>query len=61
MDDLRKEHVPPNTNNSVAVANGNRLAGNGLKCSGIADKRLPLYGYSIETINMLLIPMIQSK
>lgn len=25
------------------------------------DKRLSLYGYTLETINMLLLPMMQSK
>jgi glutamate synthase (NADPH/NADH) len=25
------------------------------------DKRLSLYGYSLETINLLLLPMVQTK
>jgi glutamate synthase (NADH) len=29
--------------------------------SGIFDARLSLYGYSTETIHMLLVPMIQNK
>lgn len=29
--------------------------------SGLGDKRLPLYGYSTETIHMLLMPMINNK
>lgn len=29
--------------------------------SGLADKRLPLYGYSTETIHMLLLPMVNNK
>lgn len=27
----------------------------------LKDPRLPLYAYTIETINMLLLPMIQTK
>lgn len=29
--------------------------------SGLTDKRLPLYGYSTETIHLLLLPMINNK
>ncbi|XP_050309915.1 uncharacterized protein LOC126745911 [Anthonomus grandis grandis] len=29
--------------------------------SGLSDKRLPLYGYSTETIHILLLPMINNK
>lgn len=31
------------------------------EASGLADKRLPLYGYSTETIHILLLPMINNK
>ncbi|KAK9869813.1 hypothetical protein WA026_003542 [Henosepilachna vigintioctopunctata] len=29
--------------------------------SGLGDKRLPLYGYSTETVHLLLLPMINNK
>lgn len=38
------------------VTNGNTSA-----VSGLGDKRLGLFGYTIESINMLLLPMIQNK
>lgn len=28
---------------------------------GIVDTRLPLFGYTTETVNMLLTPMFQNK
>lgn len=50
MEELRKAHLD---------------AGNVLKPkyqpSGLTDKRLQLYGYSSETIHMLLLPMINNK
>lgn len=50
MEDLRKAHAQ---------------AGNSLKAtfapSGFADKRLSLYGYTTETVYMLLLPMINNK
>lgn len=50
MDELRKAHLD---------------AGRQLKPkyepSGLSDKRLPLYGYSTETIHLLLLPMINNK
>ncbi|XP_023287581.1 glutamate synthase [NADH], amyloplastic isoform X2 [Orussus abietinus] len=72
MDDLRAEYVT--TDDDEAIKNGhssdviNRNGLNGLdnevsKVHGIwgGDKRLSLYGYTIETINLLLLPMIQTK
>lgn len=62
MDDLRKAHNPYASNGTISAINGNGVSyENGTKCSGLADKRLSLYGYNLETINMLLIPMIQNK
>lgn len=29
--------------------------------TGLEDKRLGLFGYTLESINMLLLPMIQNK
>nr|CAH7738975.1 unnamed protein product [Callosobruchus chinensis] len=50
IEELRKAHLD---------------AGNTTKAkyepSGLADKRLALYGYSTETIHMLLMPMINNK
>jgi len=72
MADLRAEHEG---NNSVTLANGN-IDGVGDtivsgSVSGITDeclarvwggdRRLSLFSYSIETINLLLLPMIQTK
>lgn len=72
MADLRSEHEV--NNKSVIVANGN-IDGivdmqvgsvNGITDEGLAkvwggDRRLSLFSYSIETINLLLLPMIQTK
>lgn len=50
MEEMRKAHLD---------------SGRALKAkyepSGLADKRLPLYGYSTETIHMLLLPMVNNK
>ncbi|XP_048484949.1 glutamate synthase [NADH], amyloplastic isoform X2 [Plutella xylostella] len=54
MEDIHKS-VPEA---SASVANG---TANGNAVTGLSDKRLSLYGYTIETINMLLLPMIQNK
>lgn len=50
MDEFRKAHL-----------DANRPAKPKYETSGLADKRLPLYGYSTETIHMLLLPMINNK
>lgn len=50
MEELRKVHVD---------------AGRSLKVkyepSGLGDERLSLFGYSTETIHLLLLPMINNK
>jgi glutamate synthase (NADH) len=54
MDDIRhadKLSHQENTENGVIRSDK----------AGIFDMRLPLYGYSTETIHMLLVPMIQNK
>ena len=51
MEDIHKS-LPP----YEGVTNGNTSA-----ISGLGDKRLGLFGYTIESINMLLLPMIQNK
>ncbi|CAH0729004.1 unnamed protein product, partial [Brenthis ino] len=51
MEDIHKS-LP----SSEVAANGNNTA-----VSGLGDPRLGLFGYTIESINMLLLPMIQQK
>ncbi|EFA03092.1 uncharacterized protein LOC658584 isoform X1 [Tribolium castaneum] len=50
MEELRKAHLE-----------ANRPAKPSYEPSGLGDKRLSLYGYSTETIHMLLLPMINNK
>jgi glutamate synthase (NADPH/NADH) len=50
MEELRKAHLE-----------ANRPAKPKYEPSGLGDKRLSLYGYSTETIHMLLLPMINNK
>lgn len=50
MDELRQAHV----------AAGLSLIPK-FEPSGMNDKRLPLFNYSTETIQMLLLPMINNK
>lgn len=50
MEELRKAHM-----------DAGRVIKAKYETSGLGDKRLPLYGYSTETIHMLLLPMINSK
>ncbi|GFG41054.1 hypothetical protein Cfor_06824, partial [Coptotermes formosanus] len=72
MADLRAEHE---RNNSVTVANGNTDGVGDTMATGsvngitdvyltrvwAGDRRLSLFSYTIETINLLLLPMIQTK
>lgn len=73
MDDLRAAHEA-DTQSNGNVQNGHSngiLVKNGaspiispmdaMDRTWGGDKRLALYGYTIETINMLLLPMIQTK
>lgn len=50
MDELRKAHL-----------DAGRTPKPKYETSGLGDKRLPLYGYSTETIHLLLLPMINNK
>jgi glutamate synthase (NADPH/NADH) len=73
MADLRAEHE--RNNSIVTVANGNidgvgdtMVTGsvNGITDECLArvwggDRRLSLFSYTIETINLLLLPMVQTK
>lgn len=57
MEDIYKSLTP--VESGTVVTNG--VVTNGTAISGLADKRLSLFGYTIESINMLLLPMIQNK
>lgn len=73
MDELRAAHVR-NSNvgdvieNSLsaetAIAKKNAINVNEVSAVNkvwSGDKRLSLYGYTLETINLLLLPMVQTK
>ncbi|XP_026328988.1 glutamate synthase [NADH], amyloplastic isoform X2 [Hyposmocoma kahamanoa] len=60
---LKEQITMEDIHKSVASANGT-VALNGSPNGaivGLSDKRLALFGYTIEAINMLLVPMIQNK
>ncbi|KAG6463019.1 hypothetical protein O3G_MSEX013607 [Manduca sexta] len=57
MEDIHKSVGP--LENGTAMTNG--VSMNGTAISGLSDKRLGLFGYTLESINMLLMPMIQNK
>lgn len=75
MDELRAAHVHdrsagnvienglPTTETAIAKKNAingvNEISAVNKVWSG--DKRLSLYGYTLETINLLLLPMVQTK
>ncbi|XP_026739897.1 glutamate synthase [NADH], amyloplastic isoform X2 [Trichoplusia ni] len=59
MEDIHKSVAAEN--GSSAVANGTNGHVNGSTITGLADRRLGLFGYTIESIHMLLLPMIQNK
>lgn len=70
MDDLRNAHTGGDSNGTENNASNALVAKNGItKEKGISavyrvwggDKRLALFGYTLETINLLLLPMIQTK
>lgn len=50
MEELRKAHI------DAALPLTPKM-----QPSGMSDKRLSLFGYSTETIQMLLLPMIMNK
>ncbi|KAI8429241.1 hypothetical protein MSG28_007760 [Choristoneura fumiferana] len=53
---LEDIHKSVGTKNCAVTSNGDHGV-----ITGLADRRLSLYGYTIETINMLLLPMLQNK
>lgn len=50
MEELRQAHLEASRPNKPKY-----------EPSGLGDKRLSLYGYSTETIHMLLLPMVNTK
>uniref|UniRef100_UPI0014793D12 putative glutamate synthase [NADPH] isoform X1 n=2 Tax=Osmia lignaria TaxID=473952 RepID=UPI0014793D12 len=73
MEELRAADTEHGKSNAVAVENGfvaeqdkGEMDSDGNPISAVnrvwgGDKRLSLYGYTLETINMLFLPMMQSK
>ncbi|XP_072941107.1 uncharacterized protein [Epargyreus clarus] len=59
---LKEQITMEDIHKSVALENGSITNGsvNGA-ITGLSDKRLGLFGYTIESITMLLVPMIQNK
>ncbi|XP_014214359.1 putative glutamate synthase [NADPH] isoform X1 [Copidosoma floridanum] len=68
MDDFRKAHNETERSLENGVSNA-LVPKNGVSKDGISavnrvwsgDKRIALFGYTLETINLLLLPMIQTK
>lgn len=75
MDELRAAHIR-NVNEGNVIENGlptetafakmNAINDANGEISAVnkvwsGDKRLSLYGYTLETINLLLLPMVQTK
>jgi glutamate synthase (NADPH/NADH) len=71
MDDLRNAHVNEDDNkvDNDGISSDVVLKNGISKQNGISavnqvwggDKRIGLFGYTIETINLLLLPMIKTK
>lgn len=66
MDDFRRAHntATENTNgNDIVPMNGFPKEGTISAVHRIwgGDKRIALFGYTLETINLLLLPMIETK
>lgn len=57
LEEIRRNDILKTSN---AATNGTNGTANG-EGRGILDLRLPLFGYTTETINMLLVPMIKNK
>lgn len=55
MDDIRRDAIAKNLCTDLAK----NLPADGKR--GMLDTRLQLYGYTTETIHMLLLPMIKNK
>lgn len=57
LSDLRQAHVPS------GVENGSQLQMEGYSHGGFLekDRRLALYGYTVEAINLLVLPMVKDK
>ncbi|XP_041976637.1 glutamate synthase [NADH], amyloplastic isoform X2 [Aricia agestis] len=58
---LKEQITMEEIHKSVCLESGALKNGHVHTISGLSDKRLSLFGYTIESINMLLLPMIQNK
>lgn len=57
---MRRHDILSGNTQTVAAVNNYNM--NGMdEPRGIFDPRLPLYNYTAETVNMLLVPMIKNK
>lgn len=66
LEDLRKANTAPIKVERQPIFHKNFAGGNNLDCSVIGkvwsgDRRMPLFGYTIETLQMLLVPMFHTK
>lgn len=71
MEDLRKAHrgeefngIENKTNNALVTVKNGISKEDGISAVHRVwggDKRIALFGYTLETINLLLLPMIQTK
>nr|AWS20468.1 glutamate synthase [Mayetiola destructor] len=57
LDDLRRADLLQNHSNQTKL---NQMNGS-KEPRGLLDRRLPLFNYTTETVNMLLVPMIKNK
>ncbi|XP_068630791.1 uncharacterized protein [Battus philenor] len=57
---LKEQITMEEIHKHVGMQEGGKIL-NGCTISGLSDRRLALFGYTIEGINMLLLPMIQNK
>jgi glutamate synthase (NADH) len=56
LDDIRREDLLKNGSKEMSAQNGLKKY-----TKGLFDPRLSLYGYTTETVQMLLLPMIKNK
>lgn len=67
MDELRNAHVAkggtdePIENGAVIAKKNGLNEDEFINRKWVGDKRLSLFSYTLETINMLLVPMLQTK
>lgn len=63
MDDIRRTDILTNGHDSKLVNGVNGVNGEvaHIEKKGMMDPRLTLFGYTTETVNMLLVPMFENK